>query len=147
MDGRKQIQFFIGIQLVVVLYIRSGGADNAGQRGAQIMGDCAQKVCSDPLFFCFIQLPFPFCKYFVLTGKLRGHGAGGHGDNQHADEGKGVSAHGKINLKERISEAYINEDYAEQGRKDAVQVSGGPSGNQDQGEDVDKCNVGCVILY
>ncbi len=130
----------------MVFNVRCGRADNAGQRGTQVMGDGPQEVCPDPLFFCFVQFPFPLGNHFILPGELRGHGAGGDGDDQHADECNRVSAHGKVNLEERIGEASVDKDYAEQGREDAVQVSGGPSGNQDEGEDVDKCNIGGIIL-
>lgn len=131
----------------MIFYIRSRGTDDAGQRRAKIVGNGPQEIGAYPFFLCFVQFPFPFCNHLILPGEFGGHGAGGDGNDQHTDKCDRVSAHGKVNLEERVGEAAVDEDNAEQGRKDAVQVSGGPPGNQNEGQDIDQCDVGSVVFH
>ena len=104
----------------MILDIGGGGTDDAGQRGAKVVGDCAQKICTDPLLFCFVELPLPFCDDLILSCEFGGHGAGCDSDNQHADKCDRIPAQGKVDLKERISKAGVDEAYTEQRGKDTV---------------------------
>ncbi len=131
----------------MVLDVGGGRPDDACQRGAQIVGDRAQEVRPDPFVFRFMQLSFPFGDHLILTGQFGGHGADRYGEDQHTYKSDRIAAHSKIYLKERVSEKSVNEDDAEQGGNNAVQVSGCPSCNQDEGKDIDQRDIGGVVLH
>ena len=111
------------------------------------MGDCPQEICPDPFFLGLVKLVLTLGDHLILPGEFRGHGADRDRDDQHTDEGDGISAQGKVDLKERKGEESVDKDHAEQGRDYTVQVSGRPSCNQDEGKDIDQRNVGGTVLY
>lgn len=131
----------------MVSYIRSRRADDAGQGCAQIVGNGTQEICPDPFFFSFIEFAFSLRDHLILFGELGGHGAGCDGNDQHTYESDRISAHGKVDLKKRISKTSVDKNDAEQGREDAVQVSGGSPRNQDERQDIDQCDIGGIILH
>ena len=100
-----------------------GGADDGGQRCADIMRHRAEQVCPG-LFF------FRFCTQVFLPLDLGGHGAGHHGDHQHHDEGEGISRDGEVKCKVGICKNIVHTDNANEGGDRTKEIAVGQAGDQ-----------------
>src|SRR5699024_5346306 len=68
---------------------------------------------------------------FFLPLDLAGHGADDEGHGQHGEEGQRVAGDGEVHGPVGVGEGVIDENDAEEGGGDAVDVSVGEPGHQD----------------
>ena len=128
-----------------VLQIGGAGADDAGQRCAQVVGDGTQQIGAHLLLLRLREQLVLLGDRPCLFLHIGRHGAGEEGDAEHAQKGDRITGQRKVQFEIGISEQIIHADDGDHGGDHSRQIAVRKAHYGDQCENIDQRQISRIL--